>query len=227
MSHSVYGQSNLKHVDLNDAVNFVASNTARIIKHHAHPKSVIIGAELKDLNATAVDGLYTLPPGASVTNLEMQSDLQSSMRMLEMLRSAFFTQARVVDWASQKDKVGQLTNFGLRVLFNDMLDMIDGKHRVYGRGLAEISRRGLVMMGHADAPLPEVQWGESLPKDRKESVEAVEKEKGLGFTSDHTLAQELGRDYDAEKERKEEEAANASDLLANSLLSINRMGALT
>lgn len=223
--HAVYGQSDLKPVDLNDGVNFVASNTARIIKHHAHPKTIVTGATLDDIKQTTIDGVFTLPDGAHATNLEMQSDLMSSMRMLETLRSAFFTQMRVVDWASQKDKVGQLTNFGLKVLFNDMLDNIENKRRVYGDGLAEISRRAMVMMGETGAERPTLLWKDALPRDRKETVESVKTEKELGITSLRTLAGELGRDYTAEQDQIAQEGSASTETFADALLTLRRQGA--
>ena len=223
--HQFYGPSDLKHYALNDAVNFTASNTARIIKYHADPKTMVTGADLTDLKATSVGGIYSLPDGATVNTVEMQSDLASSMNMMDSLRTAFFTQMRVVDWASQKDKVGQLTNFGLRVLFGDMLDMTKGKRRDYGRGLGEVSRRALVMMGFASAEPPTAQWEDPLPRDRKEAVEAAKVEKELGFTSDRTLATDLGRDYDEEDNEKKTEGANAGDAFADVLNRINRAGA--
>lgn len=222
--HSFYGPSDLRHYRLNDGVNFVASNTARIIKFHADPKTFITGANLKNVKSTSINGVWELPEGATVDNLEMQSDLASSMAMMDTLRTAFFTQMRVVDWASQKDKVGQLTNFGLRVLFGDMLDQTRGKRRDYGRGLAEVSRRALVVMGFADADAPQAQWEDPLPRDRKEAVEAAKTEKELGFTSDRTLASDLGRDYDKENEQRGEEGTSAGDSFADLMNRISTRG---
>ena len=38
-----YGDPDLVRPELNDALNFVASNTMRIIKHHGHPKTIGVG----------------------------------------------------------------------------------------------------------------------------------------------------------------------------------------
>lgn len=226
MPHEYYGQADLKHARLNDSVNFIASNTARIIKYHASPRTILTGATLGELVPTAVNGVWELPnPEAKVTTLEMAGDLGSSMAMMETLRSAFFTEGRVVDWASQKDKVGQLTNFGLRVLFNDMLDMIEGKQKRYGDGLAEISRRALVIKGFADAKRPDVKFEPALPTDRMEAVTAAVQENTIGATSKRTLITDLGRDYDQEQDWKKDEQQSNDELMANTLVNINRMGA--
>src|SRR5690606_10543777 len=77
--HTYYGQTSLTNPGLNDSINFVASNTARIIKFHAHPKSIGKGVDPDKIVETPIDGFYAIPDNADVYNLEMQSDLMSSM----------------------------------------------------------------------------------------------------------------------------------------------------
>jgi len=155
----------------------------------------------------------------------MRGDLASSMQMLDRLRSAFFTQMRTVDWSAQKDKVGQLTNFGLRVLFDDMMELTEMKRRVYGQGLAEISRRAVIMMGFEAPESPFLEWPDPLPQARMELVQAAQMEQQLGFTSNRTLATDLGRDFDEEVERKSTEAQEGGDMLGSLLATIGRTGA--
>jgi len=130
-----YGRPDLSDYErlLNDAVNFTASNVARILKYHAHPRTIIIGGRSSDVVSTSVDGVFTIPnPDAKVMNLEMQSDLASSINYLQLLRSAFMANARAVDLSTMRDQVGRLTNFGLRVLFHHALEKLDTKRALYG-----------------------------------------------------------------------------------------------
>jgi hypothetical protein len=223
LPHTFYGPSDLKHHHLNDQVNFIASNTARIIKFHAHP-ATFADFNLDNIEESAVDGLYEIPQDGNVFNLEMKGDLRSSLEMYALLRSAFFTEMRVVDWASQKDKVGQLTNFGLRVLYGDQLDLTNTKRGLYGKGLAEISRRALVMMGFADTDMPIVEWQDPIPNDRSEQVKAIAEEQQIGLTSDRTLVTDLGRDYDQEQKRMVQEGSQNTDLLVGMLRRLNESG---
>jgi hypothetical protein len=223
--HTFYGPSDLRHYRLNDAVNFVASNSLRIIKYHAHPRTIGVGVNADQVKETSIDGFFSIPADASVQNLEMRGDLASSMQMLDRLRSAFFTQMRTVDWSSQSDKVGQLTNFGLRVLFDDMMEQTEAKRRVYGQGIAEISRRAVIIMGHAAPEPPALEWPDPLPQARLELVQAAQMEQQLGFTSNRTLAADLGRDFDEEIERKSTEAQEGGDMLGSLLANIGRAGA--
>ncbi len=223
--HAFYGLSDLRHYRLNDAVNFVASNSLRIIKYHAHPRTIGVGVNAEQVKETSIDGFFSIPEGSSVMNLEMRGDLASSMQMLDRLRAAFFTQMRTVDWSTQSDRVGQLTNFGLRVLFDDMMELTEMKRRIYGQGLAEISRRAVLMMNVAAPEPPLAEWADPLPQARLELVQAAQLEQGLGFTSNRTLATDLGRDLDEENERKSTEAQEGGDVLADLLSNLGRVGA--
>lgn len=89
--HQYYGLSDLEMADLNDAVNFIASNTGRIIKVHAHPKTIGVGVLGKDVQETSVDSFWTIPNAdAKVYNLEMQSELRSSLEFFQLLLHAAF-----------------------------------------------------------------------------------------------------------------------------------------
>ncbi|MDD5001617.1 MAG: hypothetical protein PHO55_11615, partial [Thiomonas arsenitoxydans] len=122
-------------------------------------------------------------------------------------------------------KVGQLTNFGLRVLFDDMMEQTEAKRRVYGQAIAEISRRAVIIMGHAAPAPPALEWPDPLPQAREELVKAAQLEQQLGFTSNRTLAADLGRDFDEEIERKSTEAQEGGDMLGSLLANIGRAGA--
>jgi hypothetical protein len=224
--HEFYGWSTLRYAALNEAVNFIASNTARIIKFHAHPKTVVKNLSADGLNETAVDGLWEIKgDNADVTNLEMQSDLSSSLTYLNTLRAAFFTQMRVVDVASIQDKLGQITNFGVRMIYKQQLDAVETKRTLYSKkGFCEVLRRALVMMGFADAPLPTAIWADPLPANRVETVAALTQEAALGVTSKQTLAEDLGRDPEVEQERMAEEETNAAEATANTLAAMGNRG---
>lgn len=201
-----YGDSDLKHCHLNNTVNFLASNTSRIIKFHAHPKTIIAGGTLPE--ETRVDGIYEIDEDAEVYNLELKGDLSSSMQMLDKIEAAFYSQARVVDLSNIKDKLGQITNFGVRMMFSDMLAHLQQKQSLYGKGLAELIRRGMAVMG-IEIALPVIGWVDPLPENRKELVDTAQVEKNIGTASTQTLAEDLGRDWAVEEPRIQEEQASA------------------
>jgi len=208
--HEYYGGADISKSDIsiNDAINFVTTNTKQIIKHHAHPKTIVIGADVKDLNSTPDSSLFSFPsPETKVSNIAFFSDISSSMQFANNLRSILFSQKRVIDVTNIKDKVGQLTNFGVRVLYGSMLDLIQSKRRLYGEGFKIMLERALFIMGDEEVKIG-LKWSDPLPVNRIEQVQATLQEGFLGVTSNQTLARDLGRDYQAEQEqiRKEKDS---------------------
>ncbi|MDI9546338.1 MAG: phage portal protein [Chloroflexota bacterium] len=207
-----YGDSDLaagalldEDINLNDAVNFVASNINRILRYHAHPKSLGFGIQPQQIVETAVDGFWAgLPTDARVENLEMQSDLASSMAFLEFLERTFYAQHRAVDLSSVKDRVGQLTNFGLRTMFKDALDKLETKRTLYGTALSELSWRAMQVAGW-NQERPTVAWPNPLPFHETEEVAVLTQEMSAKILSRQSAAEQRGRDWERELKRMEEE----------------------
>ncbi len=224
-AHKYYGKDDMADAPLNDSFNFVRSNTGRIIKFHAQPRTIGTGMDAEDVIATAIDGFWTVPnTEARINNLEMQSDLGSSMVMSDTLRADFFSQMRVVDISSMKERLGQITNFGVLMIYSDMLKMIDDKRARYGEyGINEAFGRMLHMLGiEVEAVIS--TWADPLPVDRTELVKTVEKEQQLGITSDQTLAKDLDRDYVKEQAQRQEEADIRTDDRVNNINRLAQVG---
>lgn len=207
-----YGTSDLVNPELNDSANFVASNTARILRFHAQPRTIGTGVRADEIKETAVDGLWTVSnPSASIQNLEMRSDLGSSAAFLDFLLNQFYSEHKAVNIASMKDRLGQLTNFGLRTLFQAALDKLATKRSLYGAGLEEVSRRGLLLLGHGNWPIT-VSWGDPLPYDRLSQIQALQLERDLGVLSAKTASTDLGRDWEKERERIAQEQVDTGNI---------------
>jgi hypothetical protein len=225
--HAYYGNTTLTEssLRLNKAVNFVASNVGRIIKFHGHPKTIIVGSSGDDIDVRP-DGLIAFPQAPDdlrVQNLEMQSDLSAAQKYQEKLEARFFSERRVLDQAAIKDKVGGLTNFGVRMLYLNMMLMIMEKQKLYGDGFAELARRILYMMGMGSVTIV-TAWSDPLPVNRSELVASTESEKMVGVTSPQTLAKELGRDYEAELAKRQEAARAEAELKAAERIRMSEQG---
>jgi hypothetical protein len=200
----------------------VASNINRILKFHAHPRTFGTGLNAEDIKETAVDGFWSVAnEQAQIKNLEMQSDLGSSMAYLAFLQSSFYTQHRAVDLSSVADKVGQLTNFGLRTLFHDAINKLSTKQELYGAGLAEMCRRIGILVG-VDWGLPSVRFEDALPFDKTEVVAGVKEQLGLGLISKQTASEILGNDWAREQERLALEKDNAQGALGEAIANAMR-----
>nr|MCU0481647.1 phage portal protein [Anaerolineae bacterium] len=118
-----YGRDELGDlVGLNLHINKVASDIKSILRYHAYPTTVGTGFSAKDVQETRIDGFLTIPDkDARVFNVEMQSDLNSSLALLDRLESHFMAISRVVmmrpDWESFRG----MTNLAVRTAYLPML----------------------------------------------------------------------------------------------------------
>jgi len=203
---------------LNYAINFTLSNVQRIIRFHAHPKTYGTGFTGQQLKI-GIDETIILPANATLANLEMQSDLTSSIAYYERLKEALHETAHVPEVATGKlDSTGQLSGVALRILYQPLLDRTEQKRLTYGAMLTELFRRLLDMAGYGADNLVTLHWPELVPTNRMEELQAALLEKQLG-TSDDTLLRELGRDPDAEREKRD---ASGNDLGEQLLAAFDR-----
>jgi hypothetical protein len=203
---TVYGDSDIDDaINVQDKSNFVVSNTGKIIKFHAHPETIGTGFSVKDMQnlEAAVGSFHAIPnPDAKVFNLEMQSDLASSRAFALDLRQSIFDISREVDISSMADKLGQLTNFGLQVLWSDAIDKNNTKRQLFGDALLELNRRLLVLAGfEGEESRPgTIQWSNPLPVNIMEEMTADEKAISMAIVDKETVAnryfERYGKSYD-------------------------------
>lgn len=213
---SVYGTPDLTDdlLRLQDKLNFVASNINKIIRLHAHPKSIAygIGTDNKDVIDSGVGELIMAnDPSAFWNNIEMQSDLSSSANFFLTLRQAFFDIARTVDIDSVSDKLGALTNFGLRVLYQDAINKIETKRQLYGGAITELNKRLLILNGMNPDP-GTIIWKDTLPENGLEVSQELKTDIEMGILSKQSAADQKGYDWEQEMERIQEQEANTSNV---------------
>ncbi|TXH58125.1 MAG: phage portal protein [Desulfurellales bacterium] len=198
-----YGDSDLEDIiPIQDAYNESVSNIRRILRYHAHPKTWARGLGQSNTTSWGADEMVTATGDtAMIANLEMQSDLSSSSAFTLSIRQTLFDIARTVDLSSIADKVGALTNFGLRVLYTDMLSKRNTKRAHFGEALIELNRRLLIIAGYSGDEPGVVVWPETMPQNRLETIQAVQAELAAGVVSKQTATGELGRDWNEESER--------------------------
>lgn len=217
---STYGRPDITAdlIDLQDKINFVSSNTAKIIKWHASPHTWGRGfGSATKIQWGVDDMLMSTDPNAIAANLEMQSDLSSSLSFIRYLRQSMFDIARSVDIDSLADKLGSLTNFGLRVLYQDALSKLEEKRGLYGEGIVEINHRLLELAGAANTDGGEVLWPDLLPANDVEVSAAIANDLNLGLVSKQTASEARGYTWEDEEKRMATEK-QAGDNLGAALL---------
>jgi len=193
------------------AINFIASNTARIIRFHAHPKTWGRGFVAKDLRI-GVDETIILPgDNAELHNLEMQSDLASSLAFLDRLRQAMHEISRVPEVATGNlERAGSLSGVALQILYQPLLEKTGTKRLLYGDMLIELNRRLLALGGFGEDHRTVIHWPELLPSDPMQERQAALIDKQLGVSAD-TILQRLGYEPSLEREKAQAESAQLGE----------------
>jgi hypothetical protein len=196
---------------LNDSLNFVSSNIQRIIKYHADPKTIATGAKPAELLEQAANRSMAIENDkAKVYNVEMQSDLKSSMDFAKMIRRAFFDGTRELDPATVEDRLGDLTNFGLRVLFGDKVKKAESKRMMAGMGLTDICQHALELGGFGAGRKVVIKWVDLLPADDIAQATALGMDIERGLSKTTYLER---RNYDIELESKRRIQESADDIV--------------
>jgi hypothetical protein len=228
---SPYGRPDLTQdvMDLQDKINFANSNINKIIRFYAHPqrfskffppKNDASGSTTADVGPDRMPnfnnengGLFQLPADADLANAILHAN---------NLKAEIHDITRSVDLNSLKDKLGQITNFGLRVLYQDNLSKIDTKRELMGDMLADLCRRLQIIAGmpplHVD-----VEWEDILPINEVEQQTAVTADLAAGLISVETARDIRGYDNEREKMRIEEEKQGQQDI-GTALLSAFNQG---
>lgn len=202
-------------IDLNRAVNFVRSNTNRIIRYHAHPKTIGLGFSASALT-TSPDEMITInSPNADIKNLEMQSDLTSSREFARDIEAALHEVTRTPEVVSGKlESIGQISGTALRILYRPMVEKVESKRRSYGSMLTQLVRAVLVLGGYGEAALSDIhiEWPEIIPGDPETERKIAILDKQLGVSRD-TLLSKLGYNAQGEADKRSSEETNIGSAL--------------
>jgi hypothetical protein len=201
---------------MNRVLNFVQSNTSRILKFHAHPKTWGKGFRASQISV-AVDDVFVIESmDGTLQNLEMHSDLHSSLNFAGVLRSDMDEQSRVPAVALGRLAdlpKGNISGVALQLLFQPLLEKTTQKQRLYGRLIREVSRAALVVAGLIDVsqfedyPI-EIHWQNLLPIDDLAAAQTALILQQLHVSS-ATILQQLGYNSDDEAVKTAQEATQA------------------
>lgn len=203
-ANEFYGTADLEDdlIGLNKGMNFILSNLMRIIRFHAHPKTVGTGFKAAEMQV-AVDETVVLPKDATLENLEMASDLGSSITLYQQVKEAMHGIARVPEVAAGKvDNLGQLSGLALKVLYGPLVGKTETKQQTYGDMLVELNRRLLELGGHGAEQETTLHWPEMVPADELQQRNILLLDQQLG-ASDDTVLQKAGYDPDVERQKRQ------------------------
>ena len=163
-------------VGLNTHINKVASDIKSILRYHAYPTTVGTGFSAKDVQETRIDGFLTIPDKeARVFNVEMQSDLASSLALLDKLESHLLGISRVVLSRGGVDAFRGMTNLAVRTAYLPMILKNEQLRRAYGWGLRQLAHRMLDFcpVRTADDETMSLYWSDPLPTSRADDQAVI------------------------------------------------------
>lgn len=210
---NVYGEPDISPdlMRLQDRVNFVASNLSKIIRIYAHPKMYSINAEFEKLDVGIDQIIKLVGDNADLRQLPQLGDLIGSMDYLRLLRQSMFDRARVIDIDSMQDKLGALTNFGLKVLYQDNLNLVKTKRELFGDAIEELVIR-LQTIANMQPVVAECVWPDFLPVNEAEVSAAYQGDLNMGIVSKQTIADKRGYDWEKEQKRINGEKASGDNV---------------
>ena len=207
--NTFWGESDLSAdvIAMQESINFTLRNIGRILRFHAHPKTWGSGFSADELKI-AVDETLVFPnKDARLQNLEMQSDLESSLKFYQQLKGVFHQVTRVPEVVTGKvDNVGQLSGTALQILYRPIMEKTEVKRVTYGDALVELNRRLLAMGGFGDANFVTLHWPNLLPRNSLAARNTALLDQQLGVSQD-TVLQRLGFDPALEREKRAADSA--------------------
>jgi len=207
-------------LDIIERIQYVDSNTNKIIRIHAHPKTVATGMTPDGVAEIDVspDGIISLPdPDAKLSLLEIQSELGPSMNFAQRLRLIFneMTQTPQIVTGEYDVTAGQLSGVNLSIMFSPVVQKTEMKQDTYGDFLQELNRRMLQLYAdtHADAGYGnpweiedmDISWPDVLPGSKFLERQTLLVDKQLG-ASEETILERLGYNPDVERANNEAKA---------------------
>ncbi len=193
-------------IRLQQQINLVASELARIVRYYAGPKTVATGVAPDDIQTTEIGDLWSIEdPNAKIINLEMKSDLKASHELLQFFFDSYLNTMRTVILRGEVKDFQRVTNAGVRTVFLDMLSKNNLLRFVHGSGLQQISNRMGTIARVGDF-MPEVMHADPLPTDDTERINVSALERSLGIVSRETVSTRRGYSWADELAKMEAEA---------------------
>jgi hypothetical protein len=196
-------------IQMNNVLNFIQSNTARVLKFHGHPKTWGKGFKASQLTVGIDDVLIIEAMDGTLQNLEMHSDLQSALHMIALLMANMDERSRVPAVALGRETAlpkGNISGVALQLLFQPLIEKTIQKQRLYGEFIRDVTRAGLVLSGRIPIESYEdyevgIHWQDLLPMDDLLAAQVALILEQLGVSLD-TILLRLGFSPEDEARKK-------------------------
>ncbi len=201
-------------IDMNEAISFVESNTAKIIYNQAHDIVAIKGANPNQSPIQNEPGKWAvLPPGTDLVTAQAHGDVANSRLFAADLRSDMDEDSGVngiVMGRMSELPRGAISGIAIKMLYQTALQKKTSRQHTIGKLIRKLSRIHLYFGGFdpdANSITVTLHWEDPLPDDDLAQWQSAPLQEQVGV-SKRTILSERGYDYDEELERLQEEAQN-------------------
>jgi hypothetical protein len=207
---SSFGKSDIESADLNDSINFVASNVNKTVNMFATP---ILWGKGFDTEKFDISEFNTsTDENATIQAVEIGKTVGSNTDYLNFLKGAYAETTSVPENDPENLRVGSTSGFALQVLLNDLLLKTGVKRSLYGSAIKEMCHRALIIGGYdGQDNTVKLHWSNPLPIDERTQVENDRFDLEQGIASLKTIRAKRGYDYAIEEERINLEKGNANE----------------
>jgi len=203
VSLSYYGEDDLGTLGVvNDALNYSVSINQMIQRHHGFPRLVVTGGGLEDgFKNKPNQAIQLEEPGAKVYYVHPTSDGKITMDQMQYMERQFWNSAREVDPAAVAGQLGKMSNFDLRVVYQDALFKRQSKWLDAAETLRDMCQAALELGGFGAHIPVKVTPPAPLPTNLAETASALDVLSNHGL-SDDTILTRVGFEPDDERAKR-------------------------
>ncbi len=231
-SGSPWGLSDVQDIiSLNRQYNETATDIVDIVNYHAAPITVVIGAKPSQLEKGANRVWSIGNKDVKVENLQSNVDLQYSIEVLTMLKTAMHEMTGVPESAlGQSQPISNTSGVALSIQFQPLMQKFELKKLQYGKGLKKINELALrtlfifepattlynpltegirqpdqVEFADPSDPLvyvTDIDWPSPLPVDKLIKLNEIQGMMAMSLESRRGALKELGEQFPDEKLRE-------------------------
>lgn len=231
-SGSPWGLSDVQDIiSLNRQYNETATDIVDIVNYHAAPITVVIGAKPSQLEK-GTNRVWSIGnKEVKVENLESNVDLQYSIEVLNMMKTAMHEMTGVPESAlGQSQPISNTSGVALSIQFQPLMQKFELKQLQYGKGLKKINElalrtlfifepattlynpltEGIQMEGQVDfvnpsdplAYVTDIDWPSPLPVDKLIKLNEIQAMMAMNLESRRGALKDLGEQFPDEKLRE-------------------------
>ena len=231
-SGSPWGLSDVQDIiSLNRQYNETATDIVDIVNYHAAPITVVIGAKPSQLEKGANRVWSIGNKDVKVENLQSNVDLQYSIEVLTMLKTAMHEMTGVPESAlGQSQPISNTSGVALSIQFQPLMQKFELKKLQYGKGLKKINElalrtlfifepaatlynpltEGIKQPDQVDfvdpsdplAYVTDIDWPSPLPVDKLIKLNEIQGMMAMSLESRRGALKELGEQFPDEKLRE-------------------------